>query len=71
MPERQIVQQKELYTMKSKRSSAHARVFLGTLLVLTLLGFSATSQAQTIAGGQIVGVLVFVKPMWRSKKRWA
>ena len=43
--------------MKSKRSSAHARVFLGTLLVLTLLGLTSTSQAQTIAGGQIVGVV--------------
>jgi len=43
--------------MKSKRSSAHARVLLGTLLVLTLLGLSSTSQAQTIAGGQIVGVV--------------
>ncbi|MFB3126314.1 MAG: TonB-dependent receptor domain-containing protein [Candidatus Acidiferrales bacterium] len=43
--------------MKSKRSSAPARVFLGTLLVLTLLGLTATSQAQTIAGGQIVGVV--------------
>ncbi|MFB3096000.1 MAG: hypothetical protein ACE10O_09165 [Candidatus Acidiferrales bacterium] len=43
--------------MKSKRSSAHARVLLGTLLVLTLLGLTSTSQAQTIAGGQIVGVV--------------
>ncbi|MCH6553941.1 MAG: TonB-dependent receptor [Acidobacteria bacterium] len=43
--------------MKSKRSSAPARLFLGTLLVLTLLGLTSTSQAQTIAGGQIVGVV--------------
>jgi hypothetical protein len=57
MPARQIVQQKELHTMKSKRSSAHARVLLGTLLALTLLGLTSTSQAQTIAGGQIVGVV--------------
>ncbi len=42
--------------MKSKRSSAHARLFLGTLLVLTLLGLTATSQAQ-IGSGQIVGVV--------------
>ena len=43
--------------MKSKRSSVPARLLLGTLLVLTLLGLTATSQAQTIAGGQIVGVV--------------
>ncbi len=44
--------------MKSKRSSAHARVFLGTLLVLTLLGLSSTAYAQSQAGtGQIVGTI--------------
>ncbi len=42
--------------MKSKRSRVHARVLLGTLLVLTLLGLSSTSQAQ-IGSGQIVGVV--------------